>query len=335
MKQKKVAVAMYGYMRTYKVTSRSLIKNVLAPNQADLFVYCFDNEGSSSVPLHTSDINDYKYKNASKQDMLGEPITPERLCKTYGKYLRDYKIINLNAQKFINDTYCIPQIDGLPKVERIYSCYYNITNAIKLVKNFSEKNNINYDALILIRPDLQFYTMVDVNLLDLEKVTIPYIGGNIEMQAKTPIYYCAGYKNVERCEYIPYHTIPFSDQFIISSYKNMVLLDNLYDCLPEYADRCFPTYHSESTIYYHLAFLNNLKVNIEKFDYEILRTNYIDKENSFQIVCNNCKDEIMTLEKKYKDKIKSNILQIKNSLIFNVFAISINWIKYMFYKYKR
>lgn len=327
----KTAVLLYGFMRTYETTSISLIKNILEPNNADLFIYTYNNEGVSYLPLSTSDINLIKCKQGNIQDSKGEKTNINKIKKAYGKYLKDISIVEYNPLKFINDTKNIPSF-GAP-VNRMFSLYNNITEVSKLLIKYAEKNDINYDIVILARPDLHFYTRIDVTKLDKEKLNIPFMGGNIKLNGKNEIYYVAGYKNVSKCEYIPYETIAFSDQFIISSYNNMKCLSLLYSKLPEYYKENFPVYHSESVLYYHLGLKQNLDVQQIPFYYEILRNNYIDKDNSFILKCLNANPNPNPKPKidKYREKLKNDFLNIKyglNSMLKIIWHI----FKYLYYR---
>ena len=327
---KKTAVLMYGYMRTWKATAGSAIEKILKPNNADLFIYTFDNEGISALPLGTSDINTFKRKNADAQDKEGGLITEKALKQTYGKYLKSFTIAKYNEQRFIDDTKNIPTV--CCPVNRIFSLYNNITECAKLLVKYAKKNKIKYDAVILIRPDLYFYSKVDVSKLDLNNLTIPSVGGNLKLDGKNDIYFSAGYKNVKRGEYIPVDTVPFSDQFVISSFDNMKTLATLYDSLQLYYSEDFPVYHAESTLYYHLGVKQNLNVDVKPLMYEILRTNYIETDNSFILKLKRNTVAVDTSKgDKYKQKSKEDLHKIKDGLKACL-KIPFHWIKWKYYK---
>lgn len=276
----KVAVIIRGFMRTFEVTKKSLIKNVLAPNNADLFVYTYDVCGNSSIPLSantTIKLNEYKFTDEyGKQDGFGESITEEALRRAYGNYLKCFWIVKNDAyfkSKIAEDTKNVQKIDF--DTNRIYSAYYTTTQAIKKFDLWCKEHGCHYDAVILMRPDLHIYSKVLVNNMCMKEINVPDNGGNINICGKTEIYEVLSYKNVERCEYIPYKEKYFTDQFLISSYENIIRLKSFYDSLPKYERRGFPTAHPESVMFYHMAYLPDVPVKLQHIHYEILRTNYI------------------------------------------------------------
>lgn len=334
----KTAVLLYGYLRTYKVTKEALFKNLIEPNNADIFIYTYDVEGVSALPLSTDNIDKEKTRHGKVQDMQGDDVTLDVLNKTYGKVIKKAKIVHYDPQKYIDDTANIPS--PCTPSYRIYSLYNSITEVTKLLVDYVNETGAQYDAVVLFRPDLQLYTKVEIDKLDLRALNIPFVGGNLKIIGKNSLYYVAGYKNVKNAEYIPHEGVPFSDQFIISSYDNMKPLSTLYTKLYEYYTEDFPTYHAESTLYYHLGFKHNLHISVQPFFYEILRNNYIETDNSFlckslqsnsyKIDKNDCKEKKMK-QKKYKIKTYNDLFSILNG--FKSFLIiPIHFAKYTLYK---
>ena len=211
--------------------------------------------------------------------------------------------------------------------------YNNITQCAQLLIRYAQKNNVQYDAVILIRPDLFFYSKVEVSTVDLKKLTIPCVGGNLKLDGKNDIYFSAGYKNIKRGEYIPFGTVPFSDQFIISSFENMKILETLYDSLPLYYSEDFPVYHAESTLYYHLGVKQNLEVEVAPVMYEILRTNYVETDNSFILKSKKIINEEPNSLKvtKYKQKYKEDRRKIKEG-IKALLKFPLYWLQWKYYK---
>lgn len=278
MKEIKTAVILYGFMRTYYTTASSLIKNVLAPNNADLFICSYDIEGESSA-ANVMDINRYKIQAAAKEDNKGNPVTSDTLKQVYGLYLKAY-VINKNEQrKYIEASQNFYHTDY--PLYRFFSLYDNISQACKLLNNYVKKTKIKYDAVILARPDLAFYSKIDVRSLDLAQLNIAQYGGNIKFTEPNELYYITGYRNIERSEYIPWHDVPFSDQLIISSYDNMKCLESLYSNLSAYESYGVPVCHPETCVYYHLGYRQNLTVKTNRILYEIIRNNTLPIDNTF------------------------------------------------------
>lgn len=324
---KKVAVVLYGFLRTYETTAKNLIKNILEPNNADLFIFTYNNEGISYLP-ENMDINQAKCKLSISQDLQGKTVTGEKLFKIYGKYLKDYKINHYNRKKFLKESKGV--LSPFLPIERFYSLYYNISEATKLLLNFCKKHKVTYDAVILTRPDLNFYSSIDIKDIDLEKLNIPKYGGNIKCYEKPVPYYTCYYKNVERGEYIPWQEIIFSDQLIVSSMCIMRNLSSLYASLKEYNEYKLPVCHPETILYYHLAYKNKIEVKTLNIFYEILRSNFInatnemiewkEQENKAQ------KNKNIIKREKYKDKLKQDLKSIEP--LFSILKLPFHYFKY-------
>lgn len=321
---KKTAILLYGYTRTYKTTAKSLLKNVAEPNDADIFVYCWDNEGVSNVKTNanTFEINNYKNKMSCKEDSQGKEVTTKTLENVYGERLKKCSIQKYDNTKFKNDSEGVPS--PILPIERMFSLYYNITGVMKLLIKYEQENNIRYDNIILARPDLEFYSKIDLKNYNLNLLNIANYGGNINPNGKNELYYTCYYKNVERVEYIPSNEIAFSDQLIISKHENLEKLCNLYDMLKEYNQRNVPVCHPETVLYYHLALLQNIEVATNNIKYEILRNNFSRSENSFSLLKTN---KTPSKTEKYKNKIKQNLKEFIFGLKA-IIGIFINLIKY-------
>lgn len=323
----KTAVILRGLMRTFDITKNSLIQNILIPNKADLFIYTYDVSGTSSIPLSadtTEKLNEYKFTNEyGKQDNLGKNITEELLKQAYGDFLKASWVIPNDDRlknKISEDTRTVQKIGF--DTNRIYSAYYTTTQAVKHFDLWCKKHNIKYDAVILMRPDLQIYSKLFVKKMNMNEINIPDNGGNINICGKTEIYEVLSYKNVDRCEYIPYKTKYFTDQFLISSYKNIVRLKNFYNSLPEYENRGFPTAHPESVMFYHMAYLPNIPVKLQHIEYEILRNNYVAEQSLINpqgknIICNNITGAYRSFKQIIKEEKNRKIVKYTDKYINN------------------
>lgn len=320
MENKKTAILLYGFLRTYKVTAKSLINNVAIPNNADIFLFTYDNEGISKINAN-EDINLTKIKYGALQDTMGEKVTEDILKKVYGDRLKSFSLQKQEIfyEKFKKDSFGV--FSPFFPIERFFSLYFNISGVVKLLLEYEKNNKITYDNIILARPDLNFYTQIKLEDYNLNQINIASYGGNINPTGKNDTYYCCYYKNVERAEYIPFHEVVFSDQLIISNRENMVKLETLYDKLKAYNTYSLPVCHPETILYYHLCMTQNLKVRINDIKYEILRNNYVDKTNELA----NFKP---SKKNKYKIKLKDDISSIKNGLK-SLRSLPINFIKYL------
>ncbi|EFK2595662.1 hypothetical protein A8607_004437 [Escherichia coli] len=277
---KKYAVILYGFMRTYKKTSASLLNNIVEKNGADLFIYCYDNEGRSPLS-NNADINNAKRIYGNAWDSEGQIVTESSLHQQYGDKIKKISINRYEIEKFISDSRNI--YSPILQIERCYSLYYNISNSVKMFNEYCSQHKIKYDGVLITRGDLMFYEEIDFNFIDLSKITVPVFGGNPRFGEEQRPYYVCYYKNVTRGELIQWNKVVFSDQFMLSSQQNISRLEQLYDLLSEYNSRGIPICHPETVLYYHLSY--SAKINHDAIDicYEILRDNSRDIENEIQI----------------------------------------------------
>ncbi|MGX3014159.1 hypothetical protein ACWIVY_09780 [Ursidibacter sp. B-7004-1] len=288
----KVAVCMYGLMRTFEKTASSLKKHVLEPNKADLYVFSPQKIGKSIIP-NNIDINLYKSQNKSEisnMDCDGEIITEEKLRMTYGSYLKGFELyepepnlFNLNIDIAMNDI-LVPS--------RVMSLFYNMSNAVKLALN----SDTEYDIIILLRPDLAYYSEIDVTNILEDGIHIPLGGGKLnDGKQAMPLYYVGYYKNMEKGELIQAHKHVFTDQIMVFKKDCYQSISVLFDNVTEYLKNGVP-FHPETILYYALVYLNNKNVYLhEEWLYEIVRNNTEIIEN----------DDILIQRSKYSSRLDS------------------------------
>lgn len=327
-KQKKVAVVLYGFCRTYKDTAKSLIKNILKPNNADLFIFTYDNSGVS-ILSNSEDINRQKAQLGNQQDKMGDVIDKNVLKDVYGEYLKDCKINKYNPEKFKKDS------DGIYSpffpIERFYSLYWNISGAINLLNDYVKKTKTEYDVVVLARPDLMFFDVVDIKNMETKAINIPSYGGNINCFEQPNPYYAMFYENIERAEQIPWHQVIFTDQFLISSFENMTNLSELYSCLSKYDSYGLPVCHPETVLYYHLAYNKNISVITNNIRYKILRNNFVQKTNELLLLKLEKQTKISKTVK-YRTKAKDELRNLYKG-IFSIYRFPVSAVKYLIYRF--
>ena len=328
---KKVAVCMYGQLRTYNITSKSLIRHVLEVNNADLFFYGPEEVGVSIVEPD-KDPTQAKFGNLKlleERDRDGGRVQKKDLEKVYGAYLKEAVLNNKAAYECHNldcDTYSI-----VP-VERVYSMLKNMEGAVRLAMDYSRTKGIVYDCFLLIRPDLAFYSDICIDKIDTDEsfIHIPQGGGNLKNGNEQ--YYCAYYKNVERGELIEAYKQPFTDQFILGTRKAFESLKGISSRLKYYSEIGLPI-HPETIMFYNLAFGSRKVILHKEWKYEIFRNNYATVENEFlrmlpakgrdiaTVLCKYDENAVFLPQKKIKTRIKSRNLKqrIKNKIQYYLY----------------
>ena len=285
--KKRIAVCMYGMLRTYEKTSKSLIKHILEKNEADLFFYGPNNCGISVID--GADVTTSKFGNKKRlkaMDAAGKTVDEADLLKIYGDYLKKAYLYNISDVDNSASKYKVMNSGCVIPIERIVSMFTNISGTLKLAQEYSKENGITYDYILLIRPDLAFYSDVCVNDLDDSQVHVPFGGGILNNGRNyCPQYYSMYYKNVSTGELIEENQHPFTDQFVVSSFSNMMQLENILDKFKEFSSRKLPL-HPETLMYYVLSYSTGHKVSIHNdWKYEIFRSDSASIENSYLLNC--------------------------------------------------
>ena len=269
----KTAVVLFGFLRTYDIASYSLIKHILEPNNADLFIFAPNNKGCVDYLYHKNDNEDAK---------IGEQITSTDLQRAYGNYLKKFELYLYNELEIIKDIN-ISEIQPIASISpvRIISMFYHINKSIELMEEYEKEMGIKYERVILTRGDLAFFSPIIWNNININNINIP-IGMDFSRITGERKLGCAGvfyYKNVRQGIIIPGNTYSFNDQFLVSSRDNIVVLKNIYPNLKEMMVNKVPC-NPETIFFYWLKCINNINIDIcLDVLYEIFRPCMNEVEN--------------------------------------------------------
>ena len=136
----KVAILITGQLRDYKVNCLNHIKQIIEPNEADVFVYaCNKNTLHSTGPNITQK---YNITTVYKKDKI-----IEELKEVYGSYLKN---VVVNEDEELSD-------DGFGTLgyfkKRMNNQMTNIRQGFLMSKEYSETNDFSYDVIVRCRPD--------------------------------------------------------------------------------------------------------------------------------------------------------------------------------------
>jgi hypothetical protein len=275
----RVAVVLYGMLRTFEVCAPSLLKNVVDANSADLF-YFGPSVTDKVTHKHNGqfDIFGHFKFNPKQSTAINGYINEEALVTTYGSALKRFKLHNLNQAIFEEKGELIERsrwLFGL-NPSRIYSMFFNIQEAMKLLSDYEVENGIRYDGVILTRPDLVFYSTILYNLSQKDPYTIKipcgegFDGFGIKHNGNARVFY---YKNVEKAWYVPGGgLLGFNDQILMMPRESSRLLENLYDSLDGYLINHVPI-SPETILYLHMVSINKIRyIEDHRWLYEIYRS---------------------------------------------------------------
>ncbi len=136
----KLAVQIFGHLRTYGVCHRSLYKNILSRYSCDIFIHTW------------SDVNHYnQYWNKEVVKQINSHNIVDDIKKIYAPkklLIEDQKQEKIGkAKKLINKNI---------NIDSIKSMYHSMTSVNNLRLSYEEETSTKYDFVIMLRPDLYF-----------------------------------------------------------------------------------------------------------------------------------------------------------------------------------
>jgi hypothetical protein len=199
----KVAVEIYGYMRTFAQTVNSIKDHIVIPLNADIFISTYNTYfGQKDTDPH----NSLEHPGNLTADQLQFPLYPYLKEFIVERHDIDHYQREINRMK-------LPEFNHMGGPNwRSLSMHDSFRKVIRLRQKYEQENNIKYDAVILMRPDLMIAKKIEISNLDLNKV-----------------------------HYNPSHSAPvlgtnkfFGDHIMISCPENIDKLSCLYDKVAEY-----------------------------------------------------------------------------------------------------
>jgi len=261
---KKVALCLHGFFRTYNKTYQSCLKNIIDIYNPDIFIYA-----PKTVGTYSGDINKIGYNNS---DILANH---EDIIKKYGgsNLVKSLELWDYDEEMFIQKAkhHNLPEVGAFGRSSaRIFSFFYHIKKSIELKKEYEEKNQIKYDIVIRARPDLAFYSPFILNETELSGLedTIysnayyQIVAGHCKILADgSPI---PPFVNVQRGEMLSAGELFFNDLISVTNSKNADILATAYDKIHLYHERGV-SLTNEALMAYHIIFENKLNIDVRNF----------------------------------------------------------------------
>ncbi|WP_394564641.1 hypothetical protein C1N58_04810 [Pantoea sp. SGAir0180] len=275
-KDQKVAVLLYGFLRTAEITAGSLLNNIVVPNNADIFYFGPDSS-DSPLKIHQGILDKTGFLKINPKNDAHEIAggVATRLENIYGSYLTSYKLHDKNFEHFNNEASFIDKNQWLFSLNpaRFFSMFYNIHGVFKLMKEFESQNNFKYDKVIITRPDLSFYSKF--NLRNIREGFV-YIPSGVDFCQHTGnrnygLAKVLAYRNRSTGKMIPTN-VGFNDQLLVFSRNSSELIESFLPNLKDYITQKVPL-TPETLLYFHLVACGGLKVKYtDDWPYEIVRS---------------------------------------------------------------
>ena len=184
---KKFALLLYGEMRTYKKSVNLLKKNLLDINNIDIFISTHKKNMLSShngyIDIKTCSFSNPYGDNLKNIDYLENNDLSELFLilkqkiqlvdnELYKKYETEISNINNFEEWAIfykkiynkdNRGFYLKNNEGYTYLLHEIIMLYHRLNAFRLMEVYSKENNINYDGVIVYRPDLYILVPLDLS----------------------------------------------------------------------------------------------------------------------------------------------------------------------------
>lgn len=147
---KRIAVQMFGHLRSFKKTYQSFLENVIAENlkdgyETDVFIHTWDEKDHSTATWH----------NQEGKDPINKVLTEKDIELV--KQIYNPKKLLIEPQLEYEEKIIIEVIDSIRRsIRGCLNASYTIYKTNELRKEYEKENNIKYDWVIHTRPDVAF-----------------------------------------------------------------------------------------------------------------------------------------------------------------------------------
>lgn len=271
----KVAVLLYGMLRTFRITAPSFLRHVVTPNHADVFYFGPAQSDAPSL-VHKGHLDMFGNVKANPKGRMGSTgaVSEEDLAGAYGSALRQYRFHDVEQEEFVRQAAIVPYdewIFGLNPA-RMFSMVFNMEGAVSLLLDYEKEHRIRYHFVILTRPDLAFFSPIKADG-KFGHIHLPSGEGFDEWGRKhlrnASVLY---YKNVMTGDCLEgadrHH---FNDQLFLFRREDLPCFAHLGKSMSEYLDQKVPA-SPETILFLHLCQRHGLvPVYHPEWCYEIYR----------------------------------------------------------------
>lgn len=154
--KKRIAIQLFGHLRTFEYTYNSFLQNIIIPNEDDWDIDIF---------IHTW--NELDHSTVNYRNVEGKPLTDKQLTKDdikKAKKLYNPKDMLIEPQLKCDEIILTEKMGGFKRsIKGCLNMSYTIYKSSELRKNYAKKHKIDYDWVIVTRPDLLFKKIFSIN----------------------------------------------------------------------------------------------------------------------------------------------------------------------------
>lgn len=142
----KIAVLLFGHLRTFEQCYKGLQDNLLSLYDCDVF-------------MHTWDETDHNTKSWHNREIDPQKVTAETEKKINLYYSpKDYQIEHQAEYSKAQDVTYLSEPHNIVSTASAYFMFYTLNKANQLRKKYEKYHNIKYDVIFATRPDVVLYT---------------------------------------------------------------------------------------------------------------------------------------------------------------------------------
>ncbi|WP_439328204.1 hypothetical protein [Lonepinella sp. BR2357] len=168
----KIAVQLFGHMRTFEKCFDRLNEMLLSKYDCDIFIHTWDVldhswDKMNNIELSSDIVRQYKIEKSKDNKLYNKILalySPKVVCietqnmfKIEGTY---------NSNNSFNETY--PNPCYAVSLNAMKYMLYSMVSVNELRKNFESEYNIEYDYILFIRPDVLLGELFDISLYENE-----------------------------------------------------------------------------------------------------------------------------------------------------------------------
>jgi hypothetical protein len=257
----KVAVLLYGMLRSFHVTAPSFHRHVVQPNNADVFYFGPAESDASPISLSGRlDMFGNLKDNPKGQVDPTTVVNRTAFLSAYGPSMRRYEFHSVPQEEFVRQAGIVERKDWIYGLNpaRLFSMVFNMEGVVHLLEEYERTQGVQYDTVILTRPDIAFFspltTRVRSGFLHIPSGEGFDEWGRKHMGNARVVYY----KNVLTGDYVEGgDKVTFNDQIFMLSRTDLGAFSALGKALSEYLSQQVPA--SPETIFYlHLCLRQGL-----------------------------------------------------------------------------
>jgi hypothetical protein len=162
MTHKRIALQLFGHLRTFEACYESLWQQVIKVNQSsgyqvDVFIHTWNTLNDSNTRCGYTNDDLIKVFDDERQAQIQQAYRPVKLVVDTQKNIEDKTVKHLLSEKE-GETHYIHS-------RRLYNMYFSMWQCNELRKAHESEAQMSYDFVIQTRPDIRFLTELNLDAL--------------------------------------------------------------------------------------------------------------------------------------------------------------------------